>query len=464
MAVKATTKDAYKLFHEGQLALSRVEHNGIRIDVDYLNQAITETEQKIVEGQEKLKQSDEWDVWRKRFGQKASLGSAQQLASVMFEILGHKPKSATRTGKYSTNEEAFMHLRAKVPFIRDYFANKKLEKAVGTYLKGILRETVDGILHPSFNLQLAKTFRSSSDNPNFQNMPIRNPVIGKIIRSCFRARKGRRIVELDFGGIEVTMAACYHFDPTMIDYLEDLSKDMHRDCAGVIFKLDQKDINKKIRNEAKNKFVFPQFYGSFYVDCAKALWNAMTTQDLVLDNGTTLKDHLASKGIKRRGLCDDKRSPLPGSFEKHVKEVEDHFWNARFPIYTAWKKSWFNKYKAKGYFDNLTGFEWHGVFRRNEVINYPVQSVAFHVLLWCLTKIQDECRKLGMRTMIMGQIHDSIIADVPDSEFEQYLTIAKRVMTVDARKRFPWINTTLKVEAEASPVNGTWYEKAKVKD
>ena len=349
-----------------------------------------------------------------------------------------------------------------VPFVKEYFAISKLSKAVGTYLKGILRETVGGILHPSFNLQLARTFRSSSDNPNFQNMPIRNPIIGKIIRQCFVARKGRRLVEIDFGGIEVTMAACYHKDPTMLEYLEDESKDMHRDVAMTIYKLDQKEVNKKIRNEAKNKFVFPEFYGSFYVDCARALWNAMTTQELKTETGVLLKEHMASKGITKLGKCDENTAPVPGTFEHHVKKVEDHFWNERFAVYTSWKKSWFNAYKARGSFRSLTGFEWHGVFRRNEVINYPVQSIAFHALLWCLTMIQNECRRLGMKTLIIGQIHDSILADVPDSEMEQFLKIAKRVMTVDAREKWPWINTRLKVEADATPIGGSWYEKAKV--
>ena len=64
-----------------------------------------------------------------------------------------------------------------------------------------------------------------------------------------------------------------------------------------------------------------------------------------------------------------------------------------------------------------------------------------------------------MKTKIVGQIHDSIVADVPDSEFKAYLELSNEVMTKQIIQHWPWIITPLEVEAEASPVNGSWFEK-----
>ena len=39
MIIQPINHEGYKLFHEGCIALSQVEANGIRIDTDYLNRA-----------------------------------------------------------------------------------------------------------------------------------------------------------------------------------------------------------------------------------------------------------------------------------------------------------------------------------------------------------------------------------------------------------------------------------------
>jgi len=45
--MKPITNQAYKLLHDGCVALAEVEANGIRIDVEYLNRAIEQTSDKI---------------------------------------------------------------------------------------------------------------------------------------------------------------------------------------------------------------------------------------------------------------------------------------------------------------------------------------------------------------------------------------------------------------------------------
>jgi len=458
---QATTIDAYKLMHEGVLALAQVEANGMRIDLDYLNNALKENSKKIAILSEEIKSDKVVRIWKKRFGVKTNLDSGDQLGKVLFDNLGYECKEKTDKGKPKTDIESLETL--DIPFVKKYLHLKKLKKAQATYLKGIQREVCNGFLHPVFNLHIAQTFRSSSDSPNFQNLPIRNPEMAELIRKCFIPRKGGRIVETDYGGIEVHAAAWYHKDPVMLNYICDPSKDMHRDMAAQCYKLSTKQVTKLIRYCGKNKFVFPQFYGDWYLSCAPALWSSIDQLGLETAKGTPLKEHLAKKGIHDLGSLNPKVSPVKGTFIHHIMEVQEDFWGRRFKVYTEWKNKWWESYRRTGKFQTLTGFEITGWMKRNEVINYPVQGVAFHCLLWSLINLQKQLKKYKMKTKIVGQIHDSIVSDVPDKEFKDYLEISNDVMTKQIVKHWPWIITPLEVEAEASPVDGSWFEKKAIK-
>ena len=149
-----------------------------------------------------------------------------------------------------------------------------------------------------------------------------------------------------------------------------------------------------------------------------------------------------------------------GTFTKHLKVIEDHFWNDRFPVYNDWREKWWRKYQKNGYLDMLTGFRCSGVMDRNSVINYPVQGAAFHCLLWSFI----ECSRLikDWDTKLIGQIHDSIIFDTHPDELENLLKLVKRVTCVDLLKEWKWIIVPLDIEAEASPVDKSWYHKEEI--
>lgn len=455
------TEAAYKLFHNGVRALSRVEENGVRIDEGYLERTMSEVESKIERLERNLHKSDVVKVWKKVFGQKTNIGSNDQLGTVLFKHLGFDPIGLTPNGKPKTDEKSLSAIDH--PFVEDFVKIKKLQKALNTYLKGIRREVVNGYLHPFYNLHLVPTFRSSSTDPNFQNMPIRNPEIGVLVRKAFISRPGCCLIEIDYSGIEVRVAACYHKDPTMIEYINDPSKDMHRDMAIECFMLDPDQVTKQIRYCGKNMFVFPQFYGDYYIDCARALWTAISTMGLKTDDGIPLMEHLESKGIYELGDLDPKEKPRSGTFEKHIRDVENEFWNERFPVYTMWKRRWTELYQKRGWMLTKTGFICKGFMKRNEIINYPIQGSAFHCLLWSLIQLTlKELRSKKMRTKVVGQIHDSILLDVPEREVDDVLILANKVMTKSLVRNWKWLCVPLDVEAEITPVDGNWAEKSQI--
>jgi DNA polymerase-1 len=461
MIALPNTTDAYKLMLDGSKTLSQIEANGICIDTTYLEDAIESSELQIQKITAKMKKKEVFKKQKKKYGSKTKIGSRPQLAKILFDVMGYEAKERTKTDRTKTDEHALMQVPE--PYVKMFLKLEKLKKACNTYLKGIRREMTNGFIHPFYNLHLVVTLRSSSDHPNFQNMPIRIPMMNKLIRQCFIPRSPkRRIVELDYSRIEVHGASWYNKDPVLLDYLFDNTKDMHRDMAKQCFRLPMSELvptdddDKKrigaIRFTGKNDFVFPEFYGDYFGNCATALWEDITRLKLKTRNGRSLKRHLRKKGIKNYN-----------DFESHIKKVESHFWNKRFKVYNEWKDSHYEQYLKTCAIELLSGFTISGYFERNKVINFPVQGVAFHCLLWSLIRLERLMRKYNMKSLLIGQIHDSIVADVLKKELRDFLDLAHQVMVVDLKKHWKFIITPIEIEAEASPPGLSWYHKKEIK-
>ena len=455
--MKPAKPEAFKLLHDGALAFSKMEQAGIRIDMDRLDANERKIEKRIVYIENKLKNSKIFKEWKKTYKDKANLDSGKQLSKIVFEKLGYEGEQ-TDKGNYKTDESALEKIDH--PFVSFFLERKKLAKLLSTNFKNIRAETVDGFLHPVFNLHIARTYRSSSDSINFQNIPVRNLMLSRLVRTCFIPRKGRRLVEIDIGGAEVTVATCYHKDPVMMKYETDPDTDMHRDMAAQCFMMDTGQVSKDARYCGKNLFVFPQFYGDYYLSCAHGLWEGAQRKHVTVDE-VPIVEHLRRKGIKELGSLNPKDKPTKGTFVKHIQEVENDFWGRRFKVYDKWKKRWYKEYLKNGGFITKTGFKIEGPFSRNDVINYPVQGSAFHCLLWVLINLQKELKRRKMKSIIVGQIHDSIVADVPEEEMEDYLALAKE-MFVRIREEWKWIILPLKIEAEACGVGETWFDKKEI--
>ena len=67
-----------------------------------------------------------------------------------------------------------------------------------------------------------------------------------------------------------------------------------------------------------------------------------------------------------------------------------------------------------------------------------------------------------MRSRIVGQIHDSIVADVHKDELDDFLQRAKKIMTRMLPRAWKWLIVPLTVEAEVSPLGGSWFDKKEV--
>lgn len=454
------SRAAYNLLHEGILAFARAEQQGMRIDTKYCEEQKKALTQKIDNLEREFKSTKFYHHWEKALGKGKSVNidSNAQLAVFLYKIKKIEPSKTTETGKGATDEEALTQLN--IPEVNILLEYRKLKKLRDTYLDAFIREQHDGFLHPFFNLHTVKTFRSSSDRINFQNIPKRDKLGMEVTRGAIYPRLGHQLMEVDYSGIEVRIGACYHNDPAMIRYIQDPTTDMHGDMAVQIFKLDGLDrslhSHKTLRNSAKNGFVFPQFYGDYYKNCAdniacrwwglpKGPWKKGMGNPL--EEGT-IADHLIKQKLKSYA-----------AFEEHIRKIEEDFWMNRFKVYQRWKDKWWADYQKHGYIETFTGFRCSGVMKKNECINIPIQGSAFHCLLWSFIEIDRISREKGWDSCLIGQIHDAMVVDVAPAELKNVARTLHEVMCEKLPEAWKWITVPLEVEAELCDVDASWNEK-----
>jgi len=461
--IKPVTKEAYRLFHEGSLALAEAEFNGIRCDRAYCERMITNIDRQIQSLTRKMRESELGKAWHSRYGENALYSSGKQLREVLTKELGLKISKETKKGNISIDHKTLESLGRDD--LKLLLRKNGLEKMTGTYLRNFLSESeADGFIHPFFHLSEygedvrggAATYRSSSSHPNFQNLPNRHEEERRLIRRAFLPRPGHRIVSRDYGAMEFRISACLHHDPNMIRYIEQ-GDDPHRDVSSQCFLLDPElctkeygEAGKLVRFAGKNSFTFAQIYFQEPSNTAQGLWSSIDDLDLrhPKDPNKSIKAHLRDKKIRNFN-----------DFSKHIERVCNWFWNDMFQEYGRWRKKWVSDYDKKGYFDMITGFRLEGVMTKYQLGNYPIQGPAFHCLLWSMIRVHQAWSKRGVKSKVIGQIHDELTTDEHGDEFYRNQEEVPKIMAEDIRKEWPWIVVPLEVETEATGVDESWYYK-----
>jgi DNA polymerase I len=481
MTYNPNCNEAYELMHNGILAFANAEMQGIHIDVDYIEKKKVALARKIIRLEAQFKETSFYREWEKSQATKVNIYSDKQLGDFLYGVKKLKPAMMTSGGKKgenkkgSTNAEALKKLDIQeLDFYEEY---NNVKKSLDV-LEGFEREQVDGYMHPFFNLHLARTYRSSSSQVNFQNIPVRNKEMQEICRSAIIPRPGHQLLEGDYGQLEVRISACYNNDKKLI--YDILHGDMHSDMAKEIFKLNS--IDKKIegqatlRQAAKNGFIFPEFYGDYYKNCAAniAEWAKLPQgkwkygQGIIIDKIDNsfkpyyISDHLISKGIKEFGKIEKVNGrTITTGFIKHILDIEDKFWNKRYFEYKQWKDDFYQEYLKCGYVDLKTGFRCSGVMSFNDVVNYPVQGAAFHCLLWSFIQMDKFIRENNLDSRIIGQIHDSILIDTHPDEVEVIAKYLIEITTIELLEKWKWIILPLEIDIAICGVDEPWLKKEK---
>lgn len=431
--MSAFQRKGFEFFMESAQTLTIAQANGFNVTLDKLQEVQEELDAQMLIQHQKIMGSPLLKQWTDGT---FNYQSSPQLSKLLYEIMGLKPTKYTDAKKPSVDEETLAKL--DVPIIKDILAYRKLFKMRNTYIAQYKTEVIGGKIHPYFNINRVDTMRSSANSPNVQNQPKRDKNAKKLLREFITPSKGNRIVEMDYKSLEVSGNCMFSKDPTLMRYLLDPSTDMHRDSAADCFMLKPEEVTKALRGDVKGQFVFAEFYGSFYKQVAKDLWETAEVHNL--------RQHLFDKGVKN---FDD--------FERHIQEAERILWEDRFPVHNEWRESQWKFYQKHGYVELKTGFKCYGPMSRNNTFNTPVQGSSYHILQWTMNQVNKKVMRLE-RSRIIGEIHDSCIFDAHPSEQDLIDYWYWDYGTQKVREHWDWINVPLTIEKEQSEIDGSWAE------
>lgn len=422
---------AYELLHRGSESFAYMEREGIRLDMFLLHKYKAEWTEEFNQLRENVLLSKEGVQFENRKGRSIEYKkqiSRDDLTTVLVDIMG-LPKSSTMDENYLSN------LADKCDFLQYELKARKTLKRLG-FLNNWLELQVDGFLYPTFNLDIARSYRSSSTEPNFQNVPKRDQE-GAFIRKLVIPREGHVILEVDYSGMEVRILACWSKDPTLLDFVIS-GYDMHAHWATEIYGAAEGQIDKvlwkRLRYGAKNGFVFPNFYGSYWKNTAGNLWEYLPVdvrKDWDLDR-----------------------------WERHVHACETKFWKMFSGVRKRQEEA-VEQYKQLGYMEMIGwGFRRHGYLNRNTIFNSHIQGPAYHCLMDVINHLVPLKLKERWATRMPGQIHDAIFFDAAEKERGHVIEAVTEELVVNVRRRNKWVIVPLEVEWEVGKNN--WGEMQKL--
>ncbi|MDQ8952820.1 DNA polymerase I [Acinetobacter rudis] len=220
--------------------LTKMEENGIQLDLGFLDQLSVDFNQRITELEQNIQEIA---------GDSFNVSSPKQVGEVLFDKLGLKGGKKTATGQYSTSESVLEKIDHPITeLILDY---RGLTKLKSTYTDGLQKQANDEShrVHTSYHQALTATGRLSSTDPNLQNIPIRTE-IGRQIRKAFVAPENRILLAADYSQIELRLMAHFSQDEALLDAFKN-GQDVHRRTAAEVLNIALEDVTSDQRRQAK---------------------------------------------------------------------------------------------------------------------------------------------------------------------------------------------------------------------
>lgn len=405
--------DLYEdLLMPGTIALVDVEHHGVLLDRGMFEKVRDELDAKATKIRDKIR--------RKIKDPEFNPNSSPQVKDLIYDQLGMpfglreengKVYHSARRGKLQegpTAASVLKNLSERFPehkqIIEDILEYRTYTKTIGTYVKGMLqRMDGDGRLRTNFNLAGTATGRTSSSDPNLQNVPDASH-IGIDIRAGFVASPGNVFVSADYKQLEVRIAADICGDPVMLEIFES-GRDPHQEIAYSIYHKPKSDISKYERWLAKN-ILFGLLYGRGYESVA----TGPEQEDIARHGG-------------RRWTIDEVKS----YFDSLLAEWE---------VFAEWQQNQKRTGYGEGEIVTPTGrhrrfpliLKHDGGHVGRASFNTPIQGTASDFTLYALIQMQ---KKLPKGASVILIIHDELIIECKESQAVEVAQLLKRTMEQD---------------------------------
>ena len=354
--------------------LSRIERNGVRIDVRRLNQQSAELAGRMGE----LEASAHACA-----GGPFNLGSSKQIREILFDRLGLPVLAKTPKGQPSTAESVLQELAFDHELPKLILEHRGVAKLKSTYTDALPAcvNPATGRVHTSYHQAVASTGRLSSSDPNLQNIPVRTHE-GRRIRQAFVPDPGFRMVAADYSQIELRIMAHLSGDEGLRDAFAS-GADIHRATAAEVFAGGAGEVTEEQRRSAK-AINFGLIYGMSAFGLARQL------------------------GIER------------GEAQSYVD-----LYFSRYPGVKAFMDATRESARDRGFVETVFGRRLYlpeikssNVHRRQyaerTAINAPMQGTAADIIKRAMLNLDAWIVESGAPVRMIMQVHDELVFEVAE--------------------------------------------------
>ena len=367
--------------------ISRMERRGVKVDRDYLATLSKTFATEIAALEERI-----YDAACGPF----TIGSPQQLGSVLYERLGLKGGRKGKSGAYSTDVTELERLAGEgVECARLVLDWRQLTKLKTTYTDALQAQInpETGRVHTSFSLAVAQTGRLSSTDPNLQNIPIRTE-IGRKIRDAFVAEPGHLLMSADYSQIELRLAAHMADVPQLKDAFRS-GADIHNLTAEELFG----SADRESRNKAKT-INFAILYGI-------SSWGLAGRLGVSKEEGQAIIDRYFERFPGIRNYI--------GTTLTFVREH-------------GFTRTLFGR---KTHFPNIASRQMN--LRQGSeraAINAPIQGTSADLIKRAMARMDGALEAAGLEGVrMLLQVHDELVFEVPEGREEQAAGVIRQVMS-----------------------------------
>ncbi len=393
--------------------LCDLEYEGIRIDASFLNDYSKELEKIITNKEQEI---------YKNAGVHFNIASPKQVGEVLFDRLKVPYRwKKTSTGQYSTDFDKLTELAGEHIVIDTILEHRKFSKLKSTYVDALptMVNPRTGRVHSNFNQARAATGRLSSENPNLQNIPIKDEA-GREIRKAFVPRdEDHVLMAADYSQIELRIIAEISNDTSMLEAFV-AGNDFHRATAAKVYGVPYDEVTSEQRRNAKT-VNFSITYGA---------------------GATNLSRQLA---ISRKDATD---------------LIQNYF--REFSGLKNYMDQTVSFARENGYVKTLLGRRRNlrDINSRNSLtssnaervaINTPIQGTAADMIKIAMINIHKALKEQNFRSKMILQVHDELVFDVYKPELEKLKVLVTDLM----RNAIPTLKVPILVEIG---VGNNWLE------
>lgn len=287
-------------------------------------------------------------------------------------------------GGFSTDADTLRLLRTTtedplaLEFLNGVIRINALDTYIDSFVHGIKRHVINGIVHPNFNQCVTATGRLSSSAPNFQNLPrLHTFPIKRAIVSRWRS-VGGLVLDADFAQLEFRCAVFQSQDKIGMKEIAD-GFDVHQFTADTITSAGQ----PTDRQTAKSHTFKPTYGGTSGTPAEMAYYKAFIDK---YSGIAQWHERLQDAAIR------DKCITIPSGRQYAFPGAK------RLP--------------------------WGGSAYATQIKNYPVQGFATADLVSCaFIRVAAALRGAKLRSLLINDVHDSLIVDVYPGELERVTEI-----------------------------------------